>query len=234
MAVIDDLRKTVDTTPLYAIAGVTDLAVEKVRGAQKRAETRSAEITKRAEAARADLSPSAVQARAERLAEQVKDLPALALNQGLVVSGRVTEGYEAFATRGKDVVGRIRTQKSTQDLVAQAGTTVAQAKGAVTTARHAAAEIERSAKATLTTGRKEAAKVATVLTDSVAEEAKEAQVEVAASAKRTRAAAKRTSTTSKKGTKRTTASTKAAGTSARKTAKASTKAAEKAAEKVGD
>ncbi|NHA66640.1 hypothetical protein [Phycicoccus flavus] len=223
MAVIDDLRKNLDTTPFYALAGVTDLAVEKVREAQKRAD-----------AARADLAPSAVQARATAYAGQVKDLPTLAINQGLVVGGKVSEGYDAFAVRGKSVVNRIRGQKATQDLVAQAETTIAQAKGAVTTARHAASEIERSAKATVTTGRKEAVKVATVLTDSVAEEAKEAQTEVAASAKRTRSAAKRTSTTTKKATKRTTSSTKAAGTSARKTAKKAPVAAEKAAEKVGD
>ncbi len=234
MAVIDDLRKSIDTTPLYALAGVTDLAVEKVREAQKIAEARRADLTKRAESARTDLAPAAVQARATHVAEQVLDLPAVALNQGLVVGGKVSEGYEAFATRGKDVVNRIRGQKATQDLVAQAETTVAQAKGAVTTARNAASEIERSAKATITTGRKEAVKVATVLTDSVADEAKTAQTEVAASAKRTRTAAKRTSTTTKKATKRTTSATKAAGTSARKTAAATEKATEKAAEKVGD
>ncbi len=234
MAVNDDLRTTIDTTPLYAIAGATDLAVEKVREAQKRADARRAELTKRAEAARADLTPAALQARVGTMTEQVKELPALALNQGLVVGGRFTEGYADLATRGKGLVGRIRTQKATQDLVAQAETTVAHAKGAVTTARHAAAEIERSAKATITTGRNEAVKVATVLTDSVAEEAKEAQVEVAASAKRTRSAAKRTSTTTKRATKRTTSSAKGATTSARKTAKATEKATEKAAEKVGD
>ncbi len=233
MAVIDDLRTTIDT-PLYALAGATDLAVEKVRDAQKRADARRAELAKRAEAARADLTPAAFQARVGTMTEQVKELPALALNQSMVVGGKVTEGYADLATRGKDLVGRIRTQKSTQDLVAQAETTVAHAKGAVTTARHAAAEIERSAKATITTGRKEAVKVATILTDSVAEEAKEAQVEVAAAGKRTRTAAKRTSTTTRKAAKKTTSAAKGARTSARKTAVAAEKATEKAAEKVGD
>jgi hypothetical protein len=234
MAVLDDLRTSIDTTPLYAIAGATDLAVEKVREAQKRAEARRLELAKRAETARADLTPAALQARVEAVTEQVKELPALALNQGLVVGGKVTDGYADLATRGKSIVNRIRTQQSTKDLVAQAETTVAQAKGAVTTARKAAADIERSAKATITTGRHEVAKVATVLTDSVAEEAKVAQTEVAASVKRTRTAAKRTSTTTKKAAKKTTASAKGATTSARKTAKTAPKATKKAAEKVGD
>ena len=226
MAVIDDLRKTIDTTPLYALAGVTDLAVAKVREART-------DLTHRAEAARADLAPSAVQARATAFAEQLKEMPALALNQGMVVSGKVAEGYDGLAVRGKDVVTRVRTQQSTQDLFAQAETTVSQAKGAVTTARNAAAEIERSTKATLTTGRKEAVKVANVLTESVADEAETAQAEVADSVKRTRTAAKRTSTTTKKATKRTTSASKGAGTSAKKTAKKAPKAADKAADKVG-
>jgi heparin binding hemagglutinin HbhA len=38
MSVIEDLRKTVDTTPLFAVVGATDLAVEKVRHARVRAD----------------------------------------------------------------------------------------------------------------------------------------------------------------------------------------------------
>lgn len=216
MSTIDELRKQIDTTPFYALAGVTDLAVEKVRHAQLRAET-----------VRAELAPT-------KVAEKALDLPALALNQTLVVGGKVSEGYEAFAVRGKDVVKRIRNQKATKELVEQVDTTVAQAKGAVTTARKAAADIERSAKATITTGRKEAVKVANVLTDVVTEDAKVAQEEIKASAKRTKTAAKRTRTTAKKATKRTTTATKAATTSARKTTRATTKATEAGAEKVGD
>jgi hypothetical protein len=227
MTVLDDLRKNVDPTPLYAVVGATDLAVEKAREAR-------VDLTKRAEQARADLTPATVQARAVKVADQVKELPALAINQGMVVSGKVAEGYADLATRGKTFVKRVRTQKSTQDFLAQAETTVAQAKGAVTTARHAASEIERSAKATITTGRHEVAKVAAVLNDTVAEETKVAETEVKKSAKRTRTAAKRTSTTTKKATKRTTSAAKATATSARKTAEAAEKAAEVTIEKLGD
>lgn len=165
---------------------------------------------------------------------QVKELPAIALNQSLVMSGKVAEGYEDLAVRGKKLVSRIRNQQSTKDLVAQAEVAVAQAKGAVTSAQNAAAEIEKSAKATMTTGRKEAVRVATTLVDSVADEAKVVQAEVVGSVKRTRTAAKRTATTTRNQTKKAAASTKAATTSARKTAARAPKATKKAAEKVGD
>jgi hypothetical protein len=220
MSVIEDLRKNIDTTPLFAAVGVTDLAVEKVREARVRATKVSTDL-------RADLEPAKVVA-------QVKELPAVALNQSLVMGGKVTEGYEDLAARGKKLVSRIRNQQATKDLVAQAEVAVAQAKGAVTSARNAAAEIEKSAKATVTTGRKEAARVANTLVDSVSDEAKVVQAEVAGSVKRTRTAAKRTATTTRNQAKKAATTTKAATTSARKTAASAPKATKKAAAKVGD
>ena len=227
MPVIDDLKKTVDATPFFAAVGATDLAVEKVREARLRADRARAELS-------ADLAPAKVQARATTLADQVKEIPAVVLNETLVIGGKVAEGYDELAARGHQLVTRIRNQKATQDLVAQAGTTVAQAKGAVTTARKAVTDVERSAKATLTTGRKEAAKVASVVTGSVVEETKVAKTEAKKSTKATRTAAKRTSTTTKNAAKKTTTSAKAATTSATKTAAAAEKATETAADKVGD
>ena len=237
MPVIEDLKKTVDTTPFFAVVGATDLAVEKVREARLRADKARADFAVRADKARtelsADLAPANVQARATKVADQVLELPALALNQTLVVGGKFAEGYDELATRGHKLVKRIQNQKATKDLVAQADTTVAQVKGAVTSARKATADIERSAKATITTARKEAAKVVTVVSGSVAEETKVAQAEVTKSAKRTRTAAKRTTTTTKNATKKATTSAKAAKTSVRKTAVAAEQATSKAADKVG-
>jgi hypothetical protein len=227
MSAIQDLKKSVDTTPFFAAVGATDLAVEKVRQARLRADKARVELG-------ADLAPAKVQARATTLADHVKDIPSVVLNETLVLGGKVSEGYDELAARGQKLVTRLRNQQATKDLVAQAETTVAQAKGAVTTARKATADIERSAKATITTARHEATRVATVVTGSVAEEAEVATTEVKKSAKATRTAAKRTTTTTKKAAKRTTSSTKAATTSARKTAAAAEKATEKAAEKVGD
>ena len=227
MPVMEDIRKTVDSTPFFAAVGATDLAVEKVRHARVRADKARAELS-------ADLAPANVQARATKVADQVKEIPAIVINETMVVGGKVVEGYDELALRGKTLVTRLRNQQATKDLVAQADATVAQAKGAVTSARKAAADIERSAKATITTGRREAVKAATVVRGTVAEDAKVAQAEVAGSVKKTRTAAKRTTTTTKKATKRTSTSAKAATTSARKTAVAAEKAVEKGAEKIGD
>jgi len=227
MSVMEDIRKTVDSTPFFAAVGATDLAVEKVRHARVRADQARAELS-------ADLAPANVQARATKVADQVKEIPAIVINETMVVGGKVVEGYDELALRGKTLVTRLRNQQATKDLVAQADATVAHAKGAVTSARKAAADIERSAKATITTGRREAVKAATVVRGTVAEDAKVAQAEVAGSVKKTRTAAKRTTTTTKKATKRTTTSAKAATTSARKTAAAAEKAVETGAEKIGN
>ena len=227
MSVMTDIKNTVDATPFFAAVGATDLAVEKVREARIRAEKVRVELS-------ADLAPAKVQARATTLVDGVKEIPAVVLNETMVVGGKVAEGYDELAVRGKNLVNRIRNQKSTKDLFAQAETSVAQAKGAVTSARNAAADIERSTKATLTTTRKEAVKLAEVVTGSVVEGLETVEAEVTESAKRTRTAAKRTSTTTKNASKKAVSSAKAATTSARKTAVAAEKATEKAAEKVGD
>jgi heparin binding hemagglutinin HbhA len=221
MALIADLRKTVtDSTPVYAAVGLTDLAVEKVRDARVRAS-----------GVRVEVDPAALQAKAQaavaEVAEQAQELPVLALNRSLVFASRAAESYESFALRGEKLVKRVRTQKATKDLISQAEATFALGKGAVTTVRRSATDIQRSAKATLTTGRKEAA----VATDTVADEA---ATTVKESAARTRTAAKRTTTTTKKSAASTKRATKSVATSAKKTAAAASDAVEAAAEKVGD
>ena len=167
MSVIEDLKNTVDTTPFFAAVGATDLAVEKVREARLRADKARADLAVRAEKARVelstDLAPANVQARATKAVDDAKEIPALAINQTMVFGGKLTEAYDELAARGHKLVKRIQDQKATKDLVAQADTAVAQVKGAVTSARKASADIERSAKATVTTARKEAAKVVTVV-----------------------------------------------------------------------
>jgi len=228
MALVADIRKTVtDNTAVYAAVGLTDLAVEKVRDARVKAT-----------AARADLEPAKLQAKAQarvtEVAEQAQELPALALNRSLVLAGKAQESYESIATRGEKLVKRVRTQKSTKDLIAQAEATFALGKGAVTTVRKSATDIQRSAKATLTTGRREAAVAVDSIADSVVEETTEATTAVKKSAARTRTAAKRTATTTKKSAATTKTATKRAATGARNTAAATKKASAAAAEKVGD
>jgi hypothetical protein len=227
MALVADIRKTVtDTTPVFAVVGLTDIAVEKVRDARVKAT-----------AVRVDLAPAALQSKAQarvtEAAEQAQELPALALNRGLEIAGKAQETYETVAARGEKLVKRVRTQKSTKDLLAQAEATFSLGKGAVTTVRKSATDIQRSAKATLTTGRKQAAVAADVIADSVVEEAAEATTAVKQSATRTRTAAKRTATTTKKSAAASKSAAKGATTSAKKTATATKKASTAAATKVG-
>lgn len=232
MALVADIKKTVtDTTPVFAAVGAADLAVEKVRQARLRAT-----------AARAEISVEKIQTkalqRATEATEQAQHVPVLALNRTLELAGKAAESYGDFAARGEKLVKRVRNQKATKDLVAQAETTVALGKGAVTTVRKAAVDIERSAKATLTTSRREAVAVAGAVGSSVAstvaEEAAETTGAVKESAAKTRTAAKRTATTTKKSASASTTSAKRATTGARKTASASKKATTAAAKKVGD
>jgi len=230
MAFTHELKKTVtDATPVYAVVGVTDLAAEKLRAARTQARTQAAAAGKTITA----VTPKTVQ-------KQVQDVPAVVLERSLELAGKAQGQYDAFAARGEELVKKIRTQKPTQDLVAQAEQTVAIGKGAVTTVRKAVSDTQASAKATITTGRHQAVRVAGVVNDVVSREAKDAAIaaDVVADAAqdavtKTATPAKRTRTTAQKGAKATTARTKATATSARKAAPRARKATKAAAQKVG-
>jgi hypothetical protein len=235
MTLVSDIRKTVsDITPVYAAVGVTDLAVEKVR------EVRAAALAAgaRAAAVRPTLDVTALQdeafKRAEKVAEQAQQLPGLALNQTLEVAGKAQETYAELAVRGEKLVKRLRSQKATQDLLAQADSTVSLGKGAVTTVRKAAGDTQRAAKSTLTTGRREVEVVVDAVVASVRGEAKTTSDTVRKSAVATRTSAKRTATTAKKSTASAQRATKSAATSASKTAAAAADAVETATPKIGD
>ena len=218
---VTDIRRTVtDNTAVYVAVGVTDLAVEKVRDARDRAA-----------AARAHFSVTDLPG---RVAGQAQQVPTLAFNRTLEIAGEAQELYDDLAERGEKLVKRLRNQKATQDLLAQAGSTVRLGKGAVTTARKAAAETQRAARATVTTGRHEAAAAVETVAESVQEEATTSAKAVRKSAAATRTPAKRTSTTARRSAGSTKRASKATATSARKTASTAAKATKTAATKVGD
>lgn len=221
MSIIEDVRKR-NQTNFYATLGFFDLVAEEAREASDRAVKDYTDFI----AELKDFDPAALQARIAAIPGQYVDSVTTFVN-------RTNARVEDLAARGEKVVDRIRNQKATKDLVAQAESTVAVAKGAVTTARKSAAEVEKAAKAAVTTGQKEAVRAATAIVESVQDEAKTAAAETEKSVKRTRTAAKRATTTSKTAAKKTTSRAKAAGTSAKKTAAAAPKAAEDAAGKVG-
>jgi hypothetical protein len=225
MTLVNDIRKTVtDTTPVYAAVGVTDLAVEMVRDA--RARLMSTHL---------DLDVTALQDKAVKLAvkraelarEQAQQIPALAMNQTLEAAGKASQTYAELAVRGEKLVKRLRNQKSTKDLFAQAGSTVTIGKGAVTTVRKAAVETQRASKAMLTTGRREAEVVIDAVVQSVQHEAKATTGTVRKSAAATRTAVRRSNTTAKKSAASTRRVTKSVAKSAAKTAVAAAEAAPK-------
>jgi hypothetical protein len=229
MALAKDIRRTaIDPTPVYAAVGVTDLAIERVRKASVRAA-----------AARADLDVSALQDRAikraeqvaEKVAEQAQQIPALAVSQTLEVAGRARETYSELAVRGEKLVTRLRTQKATKDLLAQAGSTISLGKGAVTTVRKAAIDTQHAAVSTLTTALHEAEVVVEAVTGTVRDEVKATTRTVRKSAPAVRLSTKRTATTASKRTAPAKRATRAAATGARKTA---TKATKTATPKLGD
>ena len=223
MTFVNDIRKTVtDTTPVYAAVGVTDLAVEKLREARTRAGVRAAAV-------RVELDVTTIQERAtkhfDKVSDQAQHIPAHLLDQGAEAAGNARKTYSRLAVRGEKLVKRIRGQKSTQDLFAQAGNTVSLGKGAVTTVRKAAKDTQHAAIVTLTTGRREAASVAASVQESVSEApAKTATIiegtGTTATAKKSAASAQR--------------ATRSAATSTRKTAAAAAAAAKTATTKIGD
>lgn len=206
MTLVNDIRKSVaDTTPVYAVVGVTDLAVEKVRSAQNRAVQ-----------ARTSLELKTLRARAQQV-------PTVAVTLTLEAAGKAEETYSGLAVRGQQLVQRVKRQRATQDLVAQGKTTLSRGKAAVTTVRKVVDDTLPAAKGTVTVARRESAEVAT-----------ETRATVVKRTTGTKSAAKRTSTTARKRTATAKRTTKAATTSARKTAAAATKATEAAGAKVGD
>ena len=239
MTRVNDIRKTAtDPKPVYAAVGVTDLAIERVREAKVRAA-----------AVRADLDVSALQDKAvalqdkavkraekiaEQVAEQAQQLPALALSQTIEAAGKARETYAELAVRGEKLVKRIRNQKSTKDLLAQAGSTISLGKGAVTTARKAANDTQVAAKATLTTALHEAEVVVEAVAGAVRKDAKVTTVTARKSAAATRSSVQGAVTTAKKSTAPAKRATKAAATSTSKTATKATTAVKTATAKVGD
>lgn len=146
-----DLAKTITgRKPFYAVAGVGDLAVEKIKNLRPTAQDASVK----------DLP--------KQLTDKLTDLPGDVRKLGDKLTDRVDtqvkaadERFDKLATRGEDIVKRVRTQKSTQDLVEQAKTTITKARNVRGTAAESAKKTTTAAKATATSARKTAARART-------------------------------------------------------------------------
>ncbi|MGH3346571.1 MAG: hypothetical protein ACRDO4_06280 [Nocardioides sp.] len=164
--------------PLYAGAGITDLAVELVRDYVTEAQKRFAGAQQRV--ADIDLDPkarrSAIEKRVAELQADAKTLPAKVqafLDENLTA---VNGTYGDLVNRGESLVTRIRRQESTQSTVTSAKTTTAKAKttktqaskAAKSTAKKQSAAPKRSAKATSTAAKKTASSATKAVGDAAA------------------------------------------------------------------
>src|SRR5680860_946209 len=129
-----DLERTladVDKTPLYAVVGVTDLAVEKIRVARAELRSRVSHLDAKAFRDQAQTAVAqriaAVQSDVTAVPEQAKALPVRAQAALGEAIGTALTAYGDLAGRGKTLVNRVRRQQSTADLTDQAKSTAARA-----------------------------------------------------------------------------------------------------------
>jgi heparin binding hemagglutinin HbhA len=156
-------------TPFYAIAGAGDLAVEKFRAVGEDVTARFAKLDQKALQTELTKAQTEFAKRFETLVAdartapaKLRELPKTAQAGFTTVLGQAEETYEDLAGRGKDLVERIRSQKATEDLVAQAKTTESKAKATRTTVKKTAT---RNVKATTTSARKTAKSAAKAAED---------------------------------------------------------------------
>jgi hypothetical protein len=196
--------KSEATRPIYAYVGVTDLAVEAVRGSVSDVQKRFTEVQTRVSdfdfepKALRDQAVTLVNARVEAIANQAQTRRAAIEARVAELQDLAKDTYSDLVVRGETLVERIRKQESTQAAVKSGKTTSAKAKTTKTQAGKGASSTAKTAKS---------------------------------SAKR---AAKTTTNTAKAQSTRPRSSAKATATTAKKTGAAATKATSQAAKKVGD
>ncbi len=160
-----------DPTPAYAVVGLTDAVIEKARTAtEKFGKVRTltpqlvaeqltkagAEVTERVTKTAAGLSGQVTRATSD-LGKTVEEAPTAVVSGVLTRLGKVQDEYAQLAKRGEGLVTRVRSQKATQDLVAQVEHAVQQGRQLLTTARTGAKQTRSTAKATVTSGRRQVA-----------------------------------------------------------------------------
>lgn len=214
-------------TPLFAMVGATDLAVERVRAAAANASGVQAQLEARVSAVQADVEKRITEFDPRALRSQAQVAPLRAAGRALEVAGMAESAYEELARRGRELVDRVRSQPGTQELVNQAGSTLSRGRAAITVARRAADETATSLLGTLGVGRQEAGAV-------VEETVVQTAVRTGTAARTTRTAARKTTTKARKRATATGSAAKGAGTSAARTAKKAGAAGRSAAAKVGD
>ncbi|MEV4016740.1 hypothetical protein AB0J35_40200 [Nonomuraea angiospora] len=101
MTLATEVKKLTESKPFYAVAGVGDFAVEKLRELPdqlQKLQSRRTELTK-------DL-PEMARVYAGKAESFAKEFPEKARGYADQLAGRATEAYEDFATRGRRVVSK--------------------------------------------------------------------------------------------------------------------------------
>jgi heparin binding hemagglutinin HbhA len=146
-------------TPVLAVIGVGDLAVEKIREVSSDFQTRSSKINLEPKQLQADFEAAAKhRVHDVRAAQNTAQQRAEAVFN--VVVAQATTTYDTLAGRGQKLVNRVLRQQSTQQAQRAASTTKSQAKAASTTARKGASStgssVRKSASQTRSTAKKSA------------------------------------------------------------------------------
>jgi hypothetical protein len=130
MTLVKDVRKTVtDAKPLYALAGAGDLVVERLRTLPTRLAALRPEVT---------VDRKEMQAKVGELPGRVVELPVIAQAKVVELGGAAGETYDDLVVRGRKIVRAVSRQKATQDLKADAATTIRRTKAAKNTAKTSA------------------------------------------------------------------------------------------------
>lgn len=239
MSTINDIRKAVgESTPVLALVGATDAAMQSVRHlianpstVQTEVETRATKLQEQVEKVVADFDARQLQARvAQRLDRRslqvaAQQAPALAVSRALEIAGRAEAGYESLAERGKVVVARVRTRKATQDQAGQGKVSISRTRAAVANARKAVDETATAALGMVRAARGEAGADASTAAAVVKESVAVAEDLGGAATTARRAAPKRVTTRSRTATSTSRSAGKGPGTSARKTVAGATRTA---------
>lgn len=226
--------KTEATRPLYAGVGVTDRAVEAVRGSLAQGQKRIIDVQQDARQLDLDTVTREAKARRARVEARITELQKSVQSVPSRIQARIQAElsereltYDQLVDRGETLVERIRRQDSTQQTKRNAKSTSSKAKATRTQTKKAAATTRSQAKGAATSTSNTAKSQAA----STAEAAKSAAKSTAGTAK---SGAKSTRTTAKNQATRPKSSVKATGTAAKKTATSAAKATKDAAAKVGD
>jgi heparin binding hemagglutinin HbhA len=161
MALADTFEKTlknVDVTPLYAVVGAGDLAIEKILNASNDMQILVADADPKTVPAKMQAAATArveaVTADMKARTSDAKDFPTLAQTLFFEALSQAVVTYGEMAERGKELVTRVRNQPEGELLKTQAKATATKAKATATTTKKSAAATKKSAKSTATSARK--------------------------------------------------------------------------------